>query len=148
VVIGVTSSLKGGNEVVSPSVQRLGHKHCGFASERDDFTANPFKVLAALLSIRKDVHGVPRRYRANLLEAPPRLHPGLGRPCRKLVSEKKPTLVAHVTNITSHLYTSTEAVTRLAREHRVRNGLELSTGDAWLLFAMLSIASARITRLP
>src|SRR5207249_381434 len=113
-VVAVPSSLKDDNEVVSPGVQRLGHKNRGFASERDDLTANPFEVLATLLTIRKDVHRVPRRYRANLLQAPPRLHAGFGRPCRKLVSEKKPGRIAHVTNITSSTYTSTARKAELA----------------------------------
>ena len=83
-VIGAARALKGSDEIVA-TVERLGCKHDGVATKRDDLTPNPLEILAALLSVRKDVHGIPRRHGTDLLETTPRLHATLGGARRKLV---------------------------------------------------------------
>jgi hypothetical protein len=76
-VVRVTRSLKGGDQIVTARVEGVGSKNGGLPSQGHDFAANPFEVLAALLGVRENVHGISRRHGADLLEAAPRLYAGI-----------------------------------------------------------------------
>src|SRR5258708_3649816 len=73
-VIGVASSLKGGDESVAfMAVEGVCGEYRGFPAERNDFSPDPFEILAALIRVRQNVHGIPRRDGADLSETAPDL---------------------------------------------------------------------------
>jgi len=71
--------LENGYKLVLPSPTMLIHQRLRLATQRHDFAPKPLEVLAALLAVGEDIHGIPRRQRADLLESAPRFHPRVGR---------------------------------------------------------------------
>ena len=84
----------------SPVADRVRGEYGGLTAEGDDLAPNPLEVLTTLRRIRQDVHGIPGRHGADLLEATPRLDPRVRGTSRKLVPEEQPAGIGHVTNVT------------------------------------------------